>query len=307
MNSSNNIRFYEGEEWEKYIQILLKRHYKLGDYQEIPAKHVGDFGIEGYSTSNLGKVYQCYAVQEPCTTEHRYNSQRDKITTDIQKFIKNKDKFVKLFGNTLINRWILLVPIYDSALLAQHASKKTEEVLQAKLPYVSNDFKVIVTTDDCLSKEIKELSGAGVIDIDIPESEINTESREDWLNSNNSLVINLERKCQKIPSLTSKEKIENFKHLIIDRYLNGQNLLSYLSNNYPQLYANLSNYKLEYENELSMTSLINDFPSNQFLSRTLSEYEQNIKDIAPNLPRATIKKLSGEAISDWLMRCPLDF
>lgn len=153
--TSLNVRFWEGEEWEKHIQLLLKRHYGPGNYQEVPAKHVGDFGIEGYSIN--GCAYQCYATQEPCTTQQRYDAQRDKITTDIGKFIRNEPELVKLFGGTLIRRWILIVPVSESASLVQHASKKSKEVLRAGLPYVSDDFKVIIDTDSCFAKEINEL------------------------------------------------------------------------------------------------------------------------------------------------------
>ena len=45
--ASLHVRLWEGEEWEKQIQRLLKMHYGPGNYQEVPAKHVGDFGIEG--------------------------------------------------------------------------------------------------------------------------------------------------------------------------------------------------------------------------------------------------------------------
>ncbi|MBD2187740.1 hypothetical protein [Pseudanabaena mucicola] len=303
MSSSKNMRFYEGEEWETYIQLLLKRHYKL-NYQEVPAKHKGDFGIEGYSS--CGAVFQCYAT-EAYETNQRYEAQRKKITTDIGKFIKNKDEFIKLFGNTVINRWILLVPVFDSALLPQHASKKAKEVLELNLPYVSNDFKIFIATDDHFAKERNELANSGVIDIDIPDTEISSKNREEWLNLNDGLVKNLDIKGQKILGISSDDKIESFKRLIIDQYLSGQNLLNQLSDNYPDLYASLSNYKLIYESELSMTSLINDSASNNFFRQTLKEYEQNIKSVTPNLSSTTIKKLSLEAISDWLMRCPLDF
>lgn len=192
-------------------------------------------------------------------------------------------------------------------MLAQHASKKAKEVLDLNLPYVSNDFKIFIKTDDCFAKERNELANVGVIDIDVPDSQISSENREEWLNSNDGLVKNLDIKGQKILGISSDDKIESFKRLIIDQYLSGQNLLNQLSNNYPDLYASLSNYKLIYENELSMTSLINDSASNNFFRQTLKEYEQNIKSVTPNLSSTTIKKLSLEAISDWLMRCPLDF
>ncbi|AFZ61169.1 hypothetical protein H6G54_29005 [Anabaena cylindrica FACHB-243] len=301
----SNIRLWEGEEWEKYIQLLLKRHYGPGNYQEIPAKHCGDFGIEGYSTE--GHTYQCYAPSEPCTTQHRYELQRDKITTDIGKFIRNKSELIKVFGGTVISRWILVVPVSESATLVQHASKKAEEVLKAGLPYVSNNFKIIVSTDSCFEKEKKELTNIGLIDIHTPSVEIEPELRESWLETNNKLVNNLNYKAKKISKLSDNERIEKFKHLMIDNYLQGQNLLESLNKNYPDLYATIDNCKRSHERYLEMMSSINDNPANQHLSQALKEYESNLQKSIPNLPPATIQKLSCEAVSDWLMRCPLNF
>lgn len=305
MNSSNNIRIYEGEDWEKRIQLLLKIHYKVGNYQEVPARHKGDFGIEGYST--CGVAYQCYAAEEPRTTNDRYEAQRDKITADIGKFINNKSKLIDLFGETVINRWILIVPIFDSSSLAQHASKKTKEVLLANLPYVSSDFKVIIGTDDLFAKQINELTNVGVIDIDIPDLKIETENREDWLNSNSILVQNLEMKGQKISQLKLNGRIEDFKRSMVDHYLRGQNLLDYFNENNPELYAQLSNCKRTYENELYTMSLISSSSANQHLGEAQKEYSESLKNSATKLPVTTIQILVWEAISDWLMRCPLDF
>lgn len=303
--TSSHVRFWEGEEWEKYIQLLIKRHYGPGNYQEVPAKHVGDFGIEGYSTN--GCAYQCYATQEPCTTQQRYEAQRDKITTDISKFIRNKPELIKLFGGTLIHRWILIVPVSESASLVQHASKKSNEILQAKLPYISDDFKVIIDTDSCFAKEINELANPGVLLVENQDININSEKRDDWIISNDGLVGALSQKAQKIPRLVSDEKIEDFKMSVIEHYLRGQNLLDSFSKNYPDIYAQLDNCKRMYECELRTLSLINSDPAPQYLSEALKQYSAKIRSSAPNLPSATIDALSWEGISDWLMRCPLDF
>lgn len=299
------MRLWEGEEWEKHIQLLLKRHYGPGNYQEIPAKHVGDFGIEGYSID--GYTYQCYATQEPCTTKQRYEAQRDKITTDIGKFIRNKPDLIKLFGNTLIRRWILMVPVSESAWLAQHASKKSEEVLQAKLPYISDDFKVVIDTDSCFAKEINELANSGVLPIKNPNIDINSAQRDDWITSNDGLVGTLGQKAQKIPKLVLKEKIEDFNISMIEHYLRGQNLLDSFSKNYPDIYAQLENCKRMYEYELKTLSLINSDPAPHYLSHALKQYSTKIKKTAPNLPDTVIDALSWEGVADWLMRCPLDF
>lgn len=303
--TSFNVRFWEGEEWEKHIQLLLKRHYGPGNYQEVPAKHVGDFGIEGYSTD--GCAYQCYATQEPCTTQQRYDAQRDKITTDIGKFIRNKPELVRLFGGTLIRRWILIVPVSESASLVQHASKKSEEVLRAALPYVSDDFKVVIDTDSCFAKEINELANSGVISVENQNINVDPEHRNDWITTNDGLVGTLSQKAQKIPRLAMDGKIEDFKISMIEHYLRGQNLLDSFSKNYPDIYAQLDNCKRMYEFELTTLSLINSNPAPQHLTEAFKQYSKKLKDSAPNLQSTIIDALSWEGISDWLMRCPLDF
>lgn len=305
MASSNYRICWEGEEWEKHIQSLLKRHYGPGNYQSVEAKHCGDFGIEGYSTD--GCAYQCYATQEPCTTNQRYEAQRNKVTTDIGKFIRNKPELVKLFGGTIIHRWILIVPVYESAKLVQHASAKEEEVLKAQLPYVSDNFKVIIHTDSCFAKEINELTTPGVLDVDSQNLEVGAEIRQDWLGSNDRLVNSLDIKSKKISKLCSDNKIEEFKLSMIDHYLRGQNLLYIFENTYPDIYAKLSTCKRTYEHHLQTMSLVNNNPANQYLSEALKEYSCELQKSVPTLPPATIKTLSWEAISDWLMRCPLDF
>ena len=208
---------------EKNGKNIFNYYWKdiTGNYQEVPAKHVGDFGIEGYSTD--GCVFQCYATEEPRSTQERYEAQRNKITTDIGKFIKNKPELSKLFGTTQIKRWILIVPLYDSATLVQHASKKSEEVLRASLPYIANDFKVIIQTDSCFAKEKNELANAGSFDIDIRNTDINLNDRENWITNNQGLIDNLTQKASKIPKLASDNKIEDFKDSMVDHYLRGQN------------------------------------------------------------------------------------
>lgn len=303
--TSSRMRNWEGDEWEDYIQLLLQKHYGLGNYQAVPAKHGGDFGIEGYSTD--GCAYQCYAAQEPLSTKQRYEHQRDKITTDIGKFISNKSDLIKLFGNTVIQRWILVVPISESALLMQHASKKTQEVLDAGLPYVSSDFKIVIVTDSCFEKEVQELANIGVIDVVLADVEITPDVRDSWISENDGLVGNLNQKAQKIPKLESEDKIKAFVNLIVSHYLRGQNSLEQFNENYPDIYARLNNCKRSYENQLATLSLINSNPAPQHLNEALEKYKIELGNAAGSLPSTVVQNLAWEGISDWLMRCPLDF
>lgn len=305
--SDISIRFWEGEEWEKHIQLLLKRRYRIGNYQELPAKHGGDFGIEGYSTD--GCAYQCYAKEEPCTTSVLYEAQRDKITVDIGKFIKNKPELVKLFGGTLIDRWILVVPRHESAKLAQHASKKSEEVMQLRLPYVSDKFKIVIITDDYFSKEINELTAAGVLDVGIDTNSLAIEEKDRtlWLKNNDTLVNNLHIKANKIPKVFADAKVEEFKEHMIGNYLRGQNLLNYFSENFPDIYVKLNTCKQAYEYHLQTMSFVVDISPAQHLNEAIEKYSCELQKNVPYLPSNTIQTLKSEAVSDWLMRCPLDF
>ena len=111
MNTSSRL---SGEEWQKWADKLLQRHYGPGGYQKIPDKHKGDAGIEGFADT-AGHAYQAYGPEEPLSTRERYEKHRTKMTNDIQKFIDNRIVLAKLFGEVKINKWILLVPIFEGS------------------------------------------------------------------------------------------------------------------------------------------------------------------------------------------------
>jgi hypothetical protein len=100
--------------------------------------------------------------------------------------------------------------------------------------------------------------------------------------------------------------MEDFKHSMINKYLTGQNLLARFDKNFPDIYSQLTTCKRMHENQLVEMSLLNDNPANQYLSAALKEYSEELKKSIPTLPPESIQTLSWEAISDWLMRCPLD-
>src|SRR5580704_2897009 len=146
--------------------MLLRLHYGPGQFVDVPAKHGGDFGIEGFSRD--GCAYQCYAAEEPLATNDLYEKQRDKITMDLFKFVKNRLHLIKLFTTTKISRWILMVPRFESTRLIQHAGKKAEEVRASNLPYVVVDFQVCVETDDLFAVERAALLKNGLTQVSLP-------------------------------------------------------------------------------------------------------------------------------------------
>ncbi len=111
----------DGNDWEKYCQKLFRLKYD--DYQEIPARFGGDLGIEGYTKSGL--AFQCYCPDDNPNPKELYISQRDKITSDIRKLIRNGRELKKLLGKTVLNQWHFVTPVYYDKQLVVHCSQKT--------------------------------------------------------------------------------------------------------------------------------------------------------------------------------------
>jgi len=107
-----HIARLSGDEWQEWANLLLSRHYGPTEYQKVPDNQKGDAGIEGFT--RCGRVYQAYGCEEPISTDERYTRQRDKLTADVGKFIRNKAILEKLFGSLKVIRWALFVPFYDS-------------------------------------------------------------------------------------------------------------------------------------------------------------------------------------------------
>lgn len=299
------IRTYEGNDWEALIQKFLKLRYKLGEYQEIPDKHVGDFGLEGFSRD--GCAFQCYAAEEPLSTQELYEKQRDKIRQDIGKFIKNCSSLEKIFDGTKINRWLLAVPRFDSAQLLTYIRNKAEEVRQAGLPYVDDDFHIGVVTDEHFSPEIQALAKMGGLQLDLPLTSPNSQEMDDWIKNNSPSITKMEVKLKKINTLSSQEKRSRFRAEMIRHFLVGQNALGRLKITYPELYEEAVRLKGEKESFLVVESLLSTGPPNQTLSATINDFRESLEDKLPGFTGQTAKVLAFEAASDWLLRCPLDF
>jgi hypothetical protein len=180
-------------------------------------------------------------------------------------------------------------------------------VLRCSLPYVSDDFKVVIVTDASFAKEINELAAAGVLDLDTSIPEFTNDDCQDWLKLHLTLVMNLDLKAKKIPKLVSDGKLEDFKLSIIGHYLRGQNVLEDFGERFPSIYGKLNTCKQIYQNQLETVSLFESEVPSRHLNNALNEYSHHIEKTCPNLPPSTVKILAWEAVSDWLMRCPLDF
>ena len=294
-----------GTEWQTWADKLLQRHYGPGEYQKIPDRHSGDAGIEGFTIAT-GHAYQVYGPIEPLSTKERYENLRTKMTTDIRKFCQNRKLLEKIFGNVKITRWILLVPHYSSKDIVIHARKKTEEVMAADLPYVSPDFRVCIEDEEVFAVERDQLINARAGTISIKGTEINGNQVTEWADENDSLVQTIDGKIGRISSLRTSDERRRFRDHIIRVYLAGQNVLEELRR-YPTAFENIRRIKSQKEYYLGLKTMTSTGTNMEIFTDSLKDIREAITADVLGVEKTTVEAIVYEAVSDWIIRCPLDF
>lgn len=293
-----------GDDWEDWANRLLSHHFGPTDYQKVPAKDRGDAGIEGFSVSNR-EAFQCYGCEEPISVEERYEKQRKKMTTDINKFVDNRGALLRLFGPLKMRRWVFFVPLFDSKEIVAHAAKKTQEVVDAALPYVDHDFRVVVTDESSFAVARDQLLSATAQGLNLPTPAITAEEVDEWSQLNDSLLGVLKTKISKLPTLHTQAARDDFAMQVLKWYLAGQALLERLRD-YPQVYEKVIATKSHREEYLAMGSLQGS-ASNVVVYETIKDFKETLEREAKELHRFCADRLAAEAVADWLMRCPLQF
>lgn len=300
MEISRN-KIWESKEWEDHVNDLLRIRFGDSNYIPIPDGHNGDAGIEGYCTE--GNAFQSYCPDEACPVKELFEKQRDKMTADIAKFIKDKGNYLKLIlQNTKIKRWILVVPRHVSKHLVVHASNKETEVIKANLPYVDNaNFKILIWDRETLKQEESELISKGlrVLKVEMPNID---ESQINEIKGNESeFVNNISRKLKKPKD--DDIQVSNATNLLLHNIVMYKNIMSDLKENYPSLHEEITKSVLSRESDLKLDFFGSDIlPPNkqvELLNKQLTE--------SSKLHRDNLKCISTGVVGDWLMRCNLDF
>ena len=291
----------EGDAWEEYCQKILRLCYD--DYQEVPAQFGGDYGIEGFTRSGL--VFQCYCPDEDPSGNDLYEKQRDKITKDINKLVKNATAISELGAGT-IREWHFLTPRYNNHNLLSHCRTKESEVLNKSLEAVHNGFMISIKTEDDYISERQTILGVGGLLVQPASEDPLQEELEKLLSSDNEIVLNIKTKFEKL-TLASDQRA-NLIRECVKGYIVGQDELETLNEKFSLTYSGVVRLKSAIESQLAIRTLSSFDNHSTILNKILQEYEDKLStDFSGSLSSALIARLSTEAISDWLGRCPLNF
>ena len=295
---------YDGNEWERKVKHWLRLRYPSGGFVEVPADHLGDFGIEGFSRDGI--AYQCYAPKSALKVADLYENQRTKITTDIKKFIERKADLTRLFGELKIKSWWLVVPEHRSGKLVQHATLKSREVKQANLPYVSPDFYVHIAGADEFSAEREAAIRQGIESLHLECEEVHTTHIQEWADNNDVFANKLDQKIRAYSGALVPERVRSLRESWIASFIKAENLLKKLKATAPPIWEDFRAIKQQRESKLFLKYNSTSAPSN-VLEQTITELESALTAKVPNLDPDQAQDIAVGTVSEWLHRCPLDF
>jgi hypothetical protein len=297
--------FWDPNEWELHALGLLQDRHGATNVMKVPARHKGDFGIDYYCAS--GRVaYQCYAVQEPCEVDDRATKQKAKITNDLRKFY-SRPSVAALFAGNPVERWILLVPIHDSAQVNLHLSTKTEQVRAMSLAYVTPDFEVLVHDLEFFDPRSVELRAWHRRQISLPSQPATSSEIESWTQASNPLVIALTRKLIKRIGSGDQAELDRSVHEMVGLFLEKENTLDALRQNAPQLHEALAAVISRHARRLSFQGSPDDATPHQILRTEVDALIAEMRESIPNFSIGSAEQIALGTIAEWLLRCPLDF
>jgi hypothetical protein len=96
------------------------------------------------------------------------------------------------------------------------------------------------------------------------------------------------------------------RNQIIKHYLEGQNVLEELRK-YPTAFEAIKIAKSERERYLATEVYLETGSPPEVLRKALNDIKETVRNQVPSISDPTIDAVAWEAVSDWLIRCPLDF
>jgi hypothetical protein len=297
------VHQWNPDDWETFSLSLLQHRHGHLNIQRIPATHGGDFGIDFYSTSD-SVIYQCFAAEEPIDVTIRANRQKKKITTDLKKMVDGHKEVSDLFLGVPVKRWVLLVPLHDSKEVSLHCSKKTIDLRSLSLSHLDKNFEVCINDQSSFPGASLAASMASLANISLNVQVPTNKELADWQAGSPNLIANASAKL-------SKRKLSTpVQHAVTDGvelFLKSNALVDALRSSAPDLHERVVSAISSRVRRLSyMGPQGGPMPIN-IMNTELNNLISVIKDAVPNLSPGNVEDIALGTLSDWIMRCPLDF
>lgn len=294
-------RNWDGKSWQRRAHLLVQLRHGAQNVQIVPDRVQGDAGLEFFTTD--GCLYQCYAPEEPGNTAKSSSAMKQKATRDLPK-LRDKQKIIApILADLKCSRWILLCPFLDDKAVIAHVRAKGTEIRKLGLPFLSNDFEALVQSQEDFANEIAQLRKLPIG----PELIISPTTVEAVDSKDKGLVQTLDEKLGRaFPNASGTRRI-GFRETYIRNHIRRENTLETLKIDHPVLWERAWQTIKAEENRLLLLGAAGTASPSEHLRESLARIELGLAKDLPSVAHATIADLSAGTLSDWLMRCPLDF
>lgn len=291
---------WSGDDWQDHCELLFRELHGAGNFQTVPDTDRGDLGMDGFSVDDLGHCYQCYAT-EASDVGARYEAQRDKMTGDLRKLQRNAIRIQNLLAPVVIRRWIFMVPVHDSKELIAHARTKEEEIRKAGLPFIADDFRVVIHTEKDYAKELKLSESHGLAQIGALGDGASDQAVQELEREDPDQVRVMDEKLSR-----AVDDPARVRKLMLRAAVDGGNIRAYLHREHPltdeqvtdQVGLEERNVILERElGELGKSSLLS---VKERMTKRLLEQVTAVRE-------SDSDRISYGVVAQWLMECPLNF
>jgi len=294
--------FWSPDDWQDYcIHLLTIRHGEK--FQRVPDRRLGDRGIEGYAYP--GVVYQCYAPQPPYTSEDLLKRQKEKVTTDLRKLVRNIEEISSWTAPEPVNRWVFMVPEFNTWQLLDHTTKKATEVRSKNLVGCAQNFQITVVTDADFTTEkgllYRKAMSLGVERVSADES-------FDWLDDvqNVDLVRNLRRKLSAVQSGLVEEMRSRREAEFVQNYLSSTRMQEQLRRFYPGAADAVALCKGAMEARIPVLALTANRDT-AYLASVFSELTQLLHEHLHSFTPEVLAAIGAGILAEWMLECQLEF
>jgi len=296
---------WESTEWENFsIQILRQKYGNA--LIPVPDKSGGDGGLDAYVRT--GCAWQMYASEnEPLKPKVRYELQRSKITTDLGKLRRYKERVSQLLGETILSEWILMVPCHESSDLIVHCNNKAADVRGWGLPFIANDFSVSVHTLADYPIEHRALQAAAVLPGDLStsvEPPTLDEGGMPFSQAQGPLIEVMDGKLSKV--ISDAKKRSYYRGEILGSKVAGDDLMARYDDRVPDV-ADSVRHEIKLAKRNMLMSQAMPSAPHTHLNAIRADLEGRIRDVVPDMKTSNAEVLADAHIVAWLQECSMDF
>lgn len=296
-------REWKGEEWQEFALQLVQRRHGAENVQIIPDKVKGDAGLEFFTT--CGCLYQCYAPEEVSDVAKAASAMKAKAGRDLPKLEKNKTIIEKLLCGTKARRWILLCPFLDNKEVVASIRARGVKAKASNLVFLASDFEALCHSQQDFQAEIEQLRAMSLG----PPLNVVPPTADQVKDAAGSTEIGAridDKLGRALGPKAAAGQIAARRDQYVNAHLHRENALEQLRENHAVLWERAFETIEAEEARLIAVGASSTIPGQQ-LQESMARIETSLAEALPTLNPGLRTRIALGTISDWLIRCPLDF